>query len=266
MSKGDYTRRVWRIDAGSAQYEGIDFRAVVKWPRGGKPAVVDLTVYHPPATLVASIRNGERVAVLAGYADAMGAVEVGGGVPVSKSIEYDRASVDMPLKVQLNAVAALSRVVLSGSWATTTARTVLAWVAREAGLTVDDQSTADVSYPRGHFIEGGVQGVVEDLAEDLNCRWMIDGVNVRLWPRDGVARETATLWMPSTGLMLASTTGGTAGEIQAMATLTPGLRQGHVVRLKDIEHVGDVRTLEVAHELDTQGDTWQTSIIGVPRG
>ncbi len=264
--RGDFTRRVWRIDAGSQQYEGLDFRAVVKWPRSGKPAVVDLTVYHPPATLIASIREGERVAVLAGYADAMGAVEVGGGVPVSKSIEYDRTSVDMPLKVQLNAISALSRVVLSGSWPTTSARQVLAWVAREAGLTVDDQSERDAEYPYGYFVEGGVQGVIEDLAADLGCRWMIDGVNVRLWPRNGVARETATLWMPSTGLMVASTTGGAAGEIQAMAVLTPGLRQGHVVRIKDLEHIGDVRTLEVAHELDTQGDTWQTSIVGVPRG
>ena len=263
---GDLTRRVWRLDAGSRVYEGFDMLAIARWPRDGQPGEVDLTVYHPPPGLVAAIRDGERVSVLAGYEDNTGAVEIGGGVAVPKSIDYDTTSLDMPLKVQLNATTVTQRVILSGSWASTSAATVLGFIGRAAGLSIDNQSGATLDYPFGYYLEGSVSAEVETIANDLGARWSIDNTTIHLWPADGVRPVTARVWSPQTGLMFASTNGGNAGEIRATARLTPALRQGHLLSMLSTQYKGPIRVLECTHEIDTKGDTWQSSAVGVPRG
>lgn len=261
----DLFDRVWRLIVGDVEYEGADLRATARWPQGASPSTVDLTVYHPDPAFVDQIRAGTaRVSVLAGYADAMGAVEIGGGTPVRGSIIYDRSVVDMPLSVQLTASGAPASVVLSAAWATVTAREVLAWIARESGLEIDDQSAAHVRYTRGYVIDGGWLSVVGELAADLGCSWDVDGATLRLWPADGVSRTTASLWSPSTGLERAAPAGD-EGQIRAVRRLDPALRRGHLIRLISDDYAGEVRLLEAVHEVDTQGDTWSTTVVGVPR-
>lgn len=256
---GELMGRVWRIVVGSRSYSDIDLRAAARWPRDGAPATVDLTVYHPEPAMVNAIRAGEPAIVLAGYANDVGSVAIGGGRPVRKSLDYDRSSVDMPLTVQLSAAMTTSEVVLAASWPDTTAREVLASAARTAGLVLDDQSAADVRYPRGYVLAGGLTTALVELARDLGCRWMIDGATLRLWPVDGVARRSASVWTASTGLMSVTPAGADA-DLRATARLTPALRPGHTLRVEG----GDVRVLEVTHEIDTVSDTWQTSIAGRP--
>lgn len=254
--------RDWRIEAGGRVFEGYDMRGAARWPRDGA-GEVSLTVYHPPETLIAAVRDGERVSVLAGYAGNTGPVEIGGGVAIQSSIEFDRMSVDRPMTVQLRATTVAQRVILSGSWDSTTARQVLDFIAREAGLELDDQTAEDVEYPFGYYIGDSVQSAVAAIAEDMGARWSIENATLTLWPASVARRETAVLWSPSTGLMYATQT---KGEIQVLAFMTPGLRKGHAARLLSTEYKGDVRAIEVVHEFDTQGDTWQTTAVVVPRG
>ena len=260
----DLYDRVWRLLVGSVEYSGVDLRAVARWPQGST-GTVDLTVYHPDPMMVDQMRAGTaRVAVLAGYADAMGSVEIGGGTPVRGSLVYDRSVVDMPLSIQLSASGRPASTVLSASWATVTAREVLAWIARESGLELADGSAADVRYTRGYVLDGGWASVVGDLATDLGCSWDVDGSTLRLWPSGGVSRTTASLWSPSTGLERAAPAAD-EGQIRAVRRLDPALRPGHLIRLISDDYAGEVRVLEAIHEIDTAGDTWATTAVGVPR-
>lgn len=260
----DLFGRAWRLLVGDVEYSGADLRATARWPQGST-ATVDLTVYHPDPTMVDQLRAGTaRVSVLAGYAEATGSVEIGGGTPVRGSLVYDTTSVDMPATIQLTASGRPASTVLSAAWATVTAREVLAWIARESGLVLDDQSAADLRYARGYVLDGGWSSVVGSLAADLGCSWDVDGTTLRLWPSDGVSRPTASLWSASTGLERAEPA-AEQGQIRAVRRLDPALRPGHLIRLISDQYAGDVRVLEVVHEIDTQGDTWTTTAVGSPR-
>lgn len=256
--------RVWRLIVGDVEYSGVDMRATARWPQG-TTATVDLTVYHPDPLMVDQLRAGSvRVIVLAGYGEATGSVEIGGGTPVRGSLVYDRSVVDMPLTIQLSASGRPAATVLSAAWSTVTAREVLAYIARESGLIIDDQSDADVLYARGYVLDGGWASVVASLAADLGCSWDVDGTTLRLWPSDGVSRLTASEWSPLTGLMRAEPAGD-VGQIRALRRLDPALRPGHLIKLVSDQYAGEVRVVEVVHEIDTQGDTWTTTAVGSPR-
>lgn len=258
--------RTWAVLVGETLYEDIDVRASVRYPRDGGRAETQLTVYLPSPILVEQVRaRMQRVSVLAGYTGEGGRIEIGGGIPVANSIEYDRVSIDQPLTATLAESPATGSLVLSAAWKSIDAASVLAWVSGEAGLVLDNQATVAVQYERGYYIDGTVSAVVAELADDLGCEWQIDGPTLSLWPAGSARKMTATRWSADTGLMWSGPSSD-AGEIRATARLYPGLRRGDIVSIIDDELAGDFVAREVSHEIDTQGDTWMTSIAGRPRG
>ena len=255
--------RVWALRVGDLVYQA-DMRATARYAPG-VPVEMQITVYLPNPTLVEQVRSRERiVTVLAGYSGDSGAVEIGSGIPVRGSIEHDTTSVDEPLTVTLSGRAAL-RVLLLASWETVTARDVLAWAAREAGLVLVDQSPADLRYVRGYYVEGPIESVAADVAADLGCEWEIRGSTLAVWPSATGRPTTAQRWSADAGLMRVSPASW-GGRIRATAALYPAMRRGEIVSIVSDQIAGDYRVDSVTHEIDTQGDTWQTTIEGVPRG
>lgn len=248
--------RDWRIVVGDIEVIDLDMRAICRWPSGE----VDLTMYHPDPRVVSSLKAGAAVQVLAGY---LVSSIIGSGAAIADSVEYDTASVDRPLTVQLTPLGTPSRAVLSASWPSTSARTVLEYIADAAGLELDDQSGQSIQYRGGYHLSGGLTGSIAELAEDLSARWTVDGNVLRLWPAAGVLQVQARVWAPDTGLMYASASGD---GIRAVGRLDARLRPGQIVRLLSDEYDGDIRVTECVHEVDTSGDTWQTTVLGVPYG
>lgn len=255
--------RVWALRVGDLVYDA-DLRATARYT-AGVPVEVQLTVYLPDPALVEQVRSRERlVTVLAGYAGDSGAVEIGTGIPVRGSIEHDTTSVDEPLTVTLSGRSP-SRVVLLASWESVTAREVLAWAAREAGLALEDLSPADLAYVRGYYVEGPIESVAADVAADLGCEWEIRGSTLALWPEGSGRPRTAQRWSAETGLQRVSPS-SSFGTVRATAVLYPAMRRGETVSIVSDQIAGDYRVTSVTHEIDTQGDTWQTTIEGVPLG
>lgn len=75
-------------------------------------------------------------------------------------------------------------------------------------------------------------------------------------------RVRRRLGSPSTGLLRVS---GSGSEIRARALLRPYLRPGDCITIEDESYAGDVRLLDVAHEVDTYGGTMTTDIVGRAR-
>jgi hypothetical protein len=253
---------VWRLEVGAQVYEGLDLRAVARHPRAA-PATCDLVVYHGGPVLEEQLSAGtEEVRVLAGYR-ASGPVLIARGYPIPRTVQTDSSSQDRPTEVQISASRGAARTaLLSAAWVDVSASEVLRFVAESAGLELDARLARDPQYP-SYAVQGGLLSVARALARDCGCELDVGAASLRLWPAGEVARITAEVWSPSTGLRSASATGT---EIAASALLTPALRPGDSLRLLSERYSGDVLVHDVVHEVDTYGGTWYTSCTGVPRG
>lgn len=258
---GELRGQVWEVRAGDQVFEGLDVRAIARWPKSGESPTVDVVINHAGPVLLGFLEaREERVSILAGYADDQGVVEIGGGRVVEDSVEEDRSSVDRPVEFQLSNRKATDEVVLSASWASVAASEVLEYIRGEAGLAGDIRLGSDLQYTR-YSIDGGFASVLEDLAGDTGSDWEVDGATLRMWPSAEEYQTTADLWSPSTGLMRVS---GADKEIRAAALLRPALRPGDAIRIVDDGYQGDLRLTEVTHEIDTYGGMWMTTVTGRP--
>jgi hypothetical protein len=258
---GELLGQVWALQAGDQVFEGLDLRAVARWPKDSGPEV-DVVVYHAGPVLrgIVEARN-ERVSVLAGYQRDQGAIEIGGGRVVADSIELDRASPDRPFEFQLSGRDAATQVVLSLAYASVLASDLVEEIRQTASLAGDIRLGSDIEYSR-YNVSGGFSGILEDIARDTGSAWEVDGETLRMWPANEPRRETADVWAPSTGLMRVS---GAGNEIRARAMLRPALRPGDAIRIEDEGYSGTLRLVDVTHEIDSYGGTWTTSIVGRPR-
>lgn len=258
---GELHGQVWALQAGDQVFEGLSLRAVARWPRDGG-SDLDVTVYHAGPTLRGIIEaRDSRISVLAGYSGDQGAVEIGGGRVIADTIEEDRSDVDRPLSWQLDGRMATTEVVLSACWGSVMASEVIDYIRAEAGLAGDIRLGADREYSR-YDVAGGVSGALAALARDTGSSWEIDGSTLHFWPASEPRREYADVWSPSTGLLRVS---GSGSEIRARALLRPYLRPGDCITIEDESYAGDVRLLDVAHEVDTYGGTMTTDIVGRAR-
>lgn len=247
---------------GATIYEGLDVRAVARHPAAG-PSTCDLVIYHGGRELEDLLSVGESdVVVLAGYRDDQGPVEIARGRPIPDTVETDHSSQDRPTECQISSSRGSSaRAVLSAAWVDVAASEVLQFVADQAGVELDARLATDPIFP-SYTIGGGMLSVLRDLAAATGSELQISPTAIRMWPSGEVARVTAEVWSPSTGLRTASATGR---QITASCLLSPAMRPGDSIRLLSTRYNGDVRVTEVVHEIDSYGGTWYTSIKGVPR-
>lgn len=258
---GELVGQVWEIRAGDQAFEGLDIRAVARWPKTGAGSV-DVVINHAGPVLRGIVdERSERISILAGYQRDQGAVEIGGGQVVADSISLDRASPDRPFEFQLSTQRRVRQVRLSAAFEAVSASELIEYIRTEAGLAGTIELGQDVTYSRYSF-EGSVSKSVSRLAADTGSEWDIDGDTLVMWPATSQRRITADVWSVSTGLMRVS---GTADEIRARAMLRPALRPGDVLRIEDEGYSGDVRVIDAVHEIDTYGGTWATTITGEPR-
>ncbi len=258
---GSLRGHVWAVQAGTQVFEGLDVRAIARWPKGGATSTVDVVVNHAGPVLRGFVEaRRERISILAGYQEDQGAVEIGGGRVVRDTAEEDRASVDRPLSFQLSARKATDEIVLSAAFEDVSTEDVLRYIAAQAGLATEIDLSSSVIYPT-YSLSGGLVRAVDAVVRDAAGRWDVDNATLRVWSADAPRRRTADVWSPSTGLERVS---GAGNEIRAQAFLRPALRPGDLIRIVDETYQGDVTVAEVVHEIDTFGGRWATTIAGRP--
>ena len=255
-------RRVWAIEVGGVRHEGLRIAFRARQPSGG----CDVQVYNPPRSMVAKLYDGTTpVRVLAGYAEAEGAVEVAQGNPVRGTVSDQRSSADPVVSFHIAEANAPFRVAaIANSWDKTTAIEVITYVRQQMGIPADViELPTNVKYCRGYVVEGPPGLILDEVVRDAGAQWTIRNGRLRVWPIGGQARNTAVVLTPATGLLdLVAPVGADQEEVQARTLMRPAIQPGDVVQIRAPWWTGTVKVQEVEHRGDTSSQSWQTSIIG----
>lgn len=257
--------RTWALETSDAvRYEGMRMAFRAAQAGAGGSSSCDVTVWMPARELVESLHLADTVIrVLAGYRDT-GPVEVMQGAVVTDSVRDKRAAAEPSVTWQISpSKTPIQRASVSKSWSKVRASEVIEHLRQAMGVPADVVDLPeDVLFARGHVVERSPKTAMSEVVAACGAQWALQDGRLRVWPLGGVARATADLWAPSTGLLEAVAPAGD-DKVTARALLRPGLRPGDTVRVQSPSWSGDIRVQEVVHEGDSHGAAWFTSVTGV---
>lgn len=225
----------------------------------------DVTIYNPDDDILAMLREGATVRLLAGYGVPSELI-AGGVAPLSVRYMRSPPNPNVVFGVQDGGVA-LRESPLSLSWSESVKASAIidrVLSASTLGRGVIDLPN-DVEYTRGHVIYGSARDALMTIARDCGCDFAVQHNNVHFWPRGGDKRRTAVVISEETG-MLESPVAGDKGTWRVSVLLEPSLRPGDAVRVKAPGVFDGVLILqEVTHRVDTgwSGD-FTSDVTGVP--
>lgn len=265
-------RRAWAIEVGPSgrtgtRYEGLTLSFGASYSHS-EPAQCDVALVNPPREVVGALYDRETVCrVLAGYVDE-GAVEVFLGTPIPGSVRDRRADEEPAVSWQLSASRShAARATVSRTWRDVVrASEVIDYLRRALGLSAESiELPRDPVYHRGHVVLGPALPALAEAVATCGAVYSIEGGRLRIYPRGGSAPRRADEWSAASGLLDAAGPDGD-GAVRASALLRPALRPGDVVAIRSPAWSGQVLVQSVTHDGATDGGTWATSIVGVPRG
>jgi hypothetical protein len=245
--------------------EGLRISATVRRALGEAVDDAEVVIYNPEDTVLAILREGAVVRLLAGYGTPSEIIS-GGVSPLSVKFRRSAPNPTVTFGVQDGGVA-LREAPLSLSWSESVKasavinRILLSSTLGRGVISLDN----DVEYTRGHVVYGSARDALMSIARDCGCEFTVQNNNINLWPKGGERLRSAVVISEATG-MLDNAVAGENGSWVVSVLLEPSIRPGDVVRVKDPGIFdGVLRVQEVTHRVDSGWDnSFTTEITGFP--